>query len=113
MMEKSDLDCFAAARYIGWQEVAMIKTRHIQARMSQRGIRQELVELALQYGEADGDRCILGHRELTQLIEELQLLQAKAKRALDKGGVVVVENQGRLITAYNRDSFDRRRAYAS
>jgi hypothetical protein len=88
----------------------MAKTRHIGRRMSQRGIKQALVELTLQFGEDSDDKCILGRRGLQQLVDELRDLQRTAMQALDKGGVIVVQADGHLITTYNLDSYDRRRA---
>lgn len=90
----------------------MARTRHIGQRMSQRGIKQALIDLTLQFGEDAQDRCVLGRRGLQNLIEELRGLERTAMQALDKGGVIVVQANGALITAYTGDSFDRRRANA-
>lgn len=90
----------------------MARTRHIGRRMSQRGIKQALIDLTLQFGEDAQDRCVLGRRGLQNLIEELRGLERTAMQALDKGGVIVVQANGALITAYAGDSFDRRRANA-
>lgn len=38
------------------REMTMQMTNHIDARMNQRGIRKELVDLTLDIGEIDGDR---------------------------------------------------------
>ena len=85
----------------------MSKTRHIGKRMSQRGIRQVLVELTVQYGEDVDDRCVLGRKGLKLLLGELRELLRTIMQALDKGGVVVVQADGALITAYNVDSYSR------
>ncbi len=85
----------------------MARTRHIGRRMSQRGIKQALIDLTLQFGEDAHDKCVLGRRGLVQLIDELRDLQRTAMQALDKGGVIVVQADGVLITAYNVDSYDR------
>jgi hypothetical protein len=90
----------------------MARTRHIGRRMSQRGIKQALVDLALQFGEDTQDKCILGRQGLQCLIDEIEGLKRTAKQALDKGGVVVVQADGALITTYRVDSFSRGRAYA-
>lgn len=87
----------------------MARTRHIGQRMSQRGITQALVDLTLQFGEDAQDKCILGRQGLLQLIDQLRELQRTAMHALDKGGVIVVQADGALITAYNVNSFDRGR----
>ena len=76
--------------------------------MSQRGIRMILVDLALRFGQ---DRHVLGRQGLQLLLRELRDLERTAMRALDKGGLVVVEgDDGTLITTYNLDSYDRARA---
>jgi hypothetical protein len=89
----------------------MARTRHIGKRMSQRGIRMTLVNLAMQFGENVQDRHVLGRQGLRLLLGELRDLERTAMRALDKGGLVVVQgDDGTLITAYNLDSYDRARA---
>lgn len=76
-----------------------------------RCITQDLVDLALEHGTLNQDRHVLGRGNLERLLLfELQSLQRTVKRALDKGGVVVVEGGGQLITAYGADSYDRRQA---
>lgn len=89
----------------------MARTRHIGRRMSQRGIKQALINLTLQFGEDAQDKCVLGRRGLQQLIDELRDLERTAMQALDKGGVIVVQADGALITTYNVNSYDRRRAH--
>lgn len=88
----------------------MARTRHIGKRMSQRGIRQTLVDLALQFGEGTDDRCVLNRRGLEEMLRGVREIERTVMRAIDKGGVVVVQADGALITAYNLESFDRRRA---
>lgn len=75
-------------------------TLHMDIRMNQRGIAGELVELALAYGEWDGDKCRLDQRGLKRLISEIDKTRSAALRALDKGGLVVVESGDQLITTY-------------
>lgn len=91
----------------------MQPTTHIDTRMNQRGIRKELVNLALSLGEIEGDR----YKLTTQMIDsELDEINRKRKALLDarkKGGVVVVANDGALITAYRANSFDAKRARAN
>lgn len=85
----------------------MSRTRHFEARMSQRGITRDIVELVLEYGEVEQDKRVLGRRELVQLIDHLDDLKRTALRAMDKGGIVVVEAEGRLVTAYSKRTFNR------
>jgi hypothetical protein len=86
-------------------------TRHMQARMSQRGIPGELVDLVRQYGRADRDRLVLNRRDLRGLLGKVRDLERMAIKALDKRGVVV-EADGALATTYNADSFDPRGSHA-
>jgi len=79
--------------------------------MSQRGISLELVEFARQFGEPNLDKIVLDPKGLRQMIDVCRDFERKAKKALDKGGLVVVEAGGTLITTYRLDSFDRRKAY--
>lgn len=90
----------------------MGKTRHIQARMSQRGIRQELLDIALQYGEPVQDKVILGKKALQLLLDELQQIERFAMKAMDKGGIVVVVSGEQLITTYNLNTYSRSKAIA-
>jgi len=89
----------------------MARTRHMARRMSQRGIKQALIDLTLQFGEDAQDRRVLGRRGLQQLIDELRDLERTAMQALDKGGIVVVQADGGLITTYAVDSYNRRSAH--
>jgi hypothetical protein len=83
----------------------------MQARMSQRGITGELVDLARQFGRDDHDRLVLDRKGLRELLNNVRCLERVVLKALDKGGVVVVEAGGVLITTYNAQSFDAGRAY--
>jgi hypothetical protein len=83
----------------------------MQARMSQRGITGDLVNLVRRFGRDEDDRLVLGRKDLHGLLSEVRDLERVVLKALDKGGVVVVEADGALITTYNADSFDRRRAH--
>ena len=92
----------------------MHKTKHVKARMSQRAINKELIDLVLNYGnpEADG-KVVLNKKTLKALCAALDHLKKTALNALKKGGVVVVEEGEVLLTTYRLDSFDKRKSYAS
>jgi len=85
----------------------MAKTKHFGDRLQQRGIRVKTVELARQYGIPDGDKLILGRKQILIRLNELDQERKELIRAMDKGGVVVVERGGTLVTAYDFDSFNR------
>ena len=75
-------------------------TLHMDVRMNQRGITADLVSLALEHGEWHGDRCRLDRKGLKELIANIDQTRAAALRALDKGGLEVVEAEAQLITTY-------------
>ena len=77
------------------------KTRHFMARASQRAIRGDIVDLVLDYGNPEHDgKIVLNCKTLQSFCRQLEGLLKVAKRALSKGGVVVVEEGGALITTY-------------
>lgn len=84
----------------------MSRTRHFKARMSQRAIKKELVNLTLKFGDQNGDKVILNKSGGKKLLEELRNLEKITKALIDKGGVVVIESNGDLITTYRVDSFN-------
>jgi hypothetical protein len=85
----------------------MAKTKHYGARISQRGIREATVELAQQHGVPHGDKLLLGRKQIQLVLEALDRERKELIRAMDKGGVIVVECSGALITAYDFDSRNR------
>ena len=85
----------------------MAKTNHYGARVSQRGIREATVELAQQHGIPHGDKLVLGRKQIRTVLDALDRERKELIRAMDKGGVIVVECGGALVTAYDFDSFNR------
>lgn len=79
----------------------MHKTRHFHRRMSQRGVGSDMIELALAYGTMEQDKYILGRKETLEQLEQNRQEARLLKKVLDKGGVVVVAEDGALITTYN------------
>jgi hypothetical protein len=75
-------------------------TLHLDTRMNQRGIKRSLLDLALNHGEWDGDRCVLSSNAIKLMIRDIDSQRSLAMRALDKGGLVVVEAGGETITTY-------------
>jgi len=84
--------------------LVVAKTKHFCARISQRGIREATVRLAQQHGCPHGDKVILGRKQILSVLEILDRERKELIRAIDKGGVIVVESCGDLITAYDFDS---------
>ena len=89
----------------------MSKSRHMQARMSQRAISQKLVELTLEFGvERHDGKVVLSRKGLQILVRELKALEQTAQRALGKGGLIVVCDGDTLITTYSLNSYRRKGA---
>jgi RNA binding exosome subunit len=84
-------------------------THHAAQRMSQRAISRRLVEFALRHGRIEGNKHVLDRNESRKLIAALTEELRLAKRALDKGGVTVVEGDDTVITTYNLQSTPAKR----
>ncbi len=82
----------------------MEPTQHLGKRMAQRGISRSLVDLAMELGTPENDKVVLGKKELRERLEVLDSERRLLMKALDKGGVVVVEDNGKLITTYRCES---------
>ncbi len=79
----------------------MRKTKHIQARMTQRGIREELVQLAVQFGYEHHDgKVILNRKGAERLVQELERIKRTARKIMESGGLCVVAQGDALITTY-------------
>ena len=119
------------------KELEMTPTNHFNQRMNQRGNTKAMIELALLCGELSGDKCIANKKNTQKFIDstdrrikklntirqknsqlhgvylvDLELEELKEQRrialkVLDKGGITVVFDADRLITAYNTNSFKR------
>ena len=83
----------------------MQMTTHMDARMNQRGINKELINVALEYGEPKGDKTVLGRKECQQAMEQLRRELKVLERAMRKGGVTVVSDGENLITTYRTNGF--------
>jgi hypothetical protein len=79
----------------------MGKTRHIQARMTQRGIREELVHLTMKFGfEHHDGKVVLNRKGAQELIAELEKIKRAAQKVFETGGLVVVAQGEALVTTY-------------
>lgn len=79
----------------------MYQTKHIQQRMSQRGITKDLVNYVLCNGVLKQDKHVIGKKEALKQLEELEVQRKILTKIIDKGGVVVVADGNAMITAYN------------
>lgn len=82
----------------------MAKTRHIHQRMSQRGIRHDLLNVVAAFGTYQGDRQILNRKACSAAIKELNKLKDQLQSAEKRGGFVVVSEGETEITTYALDS---------
>ena len=85
----------------------MSKTRHIQQRMSQRGIKEEMLELVERFGVWQGDKCIVNRKACSTILKEIDTLRKKVIKLQEKGGLVLVHDNGMDITTYPLDSYRR------
>ncbi|AXQ95518.1 DUF4258 domain-containing protein [Cereibacter azotoformans] len=85
-------------------------THHMDVRMNQRGIRRQLVELAIECGEIDGDRYVLGRNQIDNELAELNRRRKLLMEAAQKGGVVVALEGDAAITTFWADSYSRSQA---
>ena len=54
-----------------------------------------------------GDKLILNKKATKRVIEEIDSIRKELLKIMDKGGVTVVIENERLITAYNTNSYKR------
>lgn len=85
----------------------MSQSKHFRKRMSQRGIRQTMVDLTLEYGLVDQDRYVLTKTSAQELKVMLEAQVRVLKKLIDKGGLVVVEADNTQITTYNYGSYKK------
>ena len=78
-------------------------TKHGIARMNQRGITKEMIDLTIEYGKWIRDKVILNSRDIKKLIKKVSLvIKSKLMHILDKGGLtVVLSDEFEVITVYN------------
>ena len=79
-------------------------TKHAKARMNQRGISKEMIDLTLEYGSYVKDKVILKSRDIQVLLKKVSLeVKTKLLKIMDKGGLVVVlSDDYAVITVYNK-----------
>jgi len=85
----------------------MSKTRHIQQRMSQRGINKAMVEMVVKFGKYQGDKVVFNRKGIDAVLAELEQLKKNALKAREKGGLVVVDVNGLMITTYALNTYKR------
>mgnify|MGYP000850560323 FL=1 len=82
-------------------------TAHFRRRMSQRGIKQAYVDLALEYGKEMGDKLILDKKDCKKILARLEHEAQALKQILSRGGYIIVKSDEALITVYRKNSYSR------
>ena len=77
--------------------------------MGQRAINQTMVDIVSEHGVLVGDKRILDSSNIDEILKSMEKMKKNLLKVRDKGGLVVVEENGVQITAYRVDSYDRRR----
>ncbi|MEW6525964.1 MAG: hypothetical protein AB1444_04760 [Spirochaetota bacterium] len=78
----------------------MTTTQHCVKQMNNRGITNTMVELVQVFGYQVGDRVIMDKKQIHELLVEINELRHQLLKMYEKGGVVVVEKDGHLITTF-------------
>lgn len=76
-------------------------SRHARIRMGQRGIPGRMIELARKHGRIEGDQWVLDIREAKAALDQVMVERAALLKVIDKGGLVVIEEDDTVVTAYN------------
>jgi len=84
----------------------MAKTRHLQQRMSQRGITTEILNMVERFGVCDGDKITLTKKNCQALSKLFADLKKTADKMAEKGGYTVVACGEAIITAYRLNSYN-------
>lgn len=85
----------------------MAKTRHINQRMNQRAISQQMLEIVKMFGVDEGDKTILNKKCIEEALIELSNLSKRMQKMKTRGGLVLVESGDFELTVYDLDSFNR------
>lgn len=111
MIKKSAFDflvrVYILDRTVDEREEGMTPSMHMEERMGQRGIGKQLVDLALEYGQPDGDRFVLSQRDIRAQMDACRQELKALERAYKKGGITVVATGETLITAFRTNSYKR------
>jgi hypothetical protein len=83
--------------------IEMSTTKHLAVRMSQRGIRKGLLELALDLGEDADDKIVLTRRRIDERMNELRHEMKLLQDAGRKGGITLVSAGGAIVTTYRTE----------
>lgn len=82
-------------------------TAHADARMNQRGITRNVMDMVIAHGDPHGDKIVLSRKRAGKLIQELKQALQDLQAIEKKGGVTAIMAGDTLITAYRTASYVR------
>ena len=91
----------------------MNKTRHIQQRMSQRGVTSEMLEMIERFGIVNGDKITLDRKDCQELSRFFALCKKVTDKMAEKGGYTLIASAEALITVYRLNSFNFSKAHCA
>lgn len=78
----------------------MTATQHCIKQMHNRGITHSMIQLVQMFGYQVGDRVMMDKKQIQELLAEVNELRHQLMKMYEKGGVTVVERDGRIITTF-------------
>lgn len=84
----------------------MHKTRHIQQRMSQRGITEAIINMVFDFGISDGDKITLDKKNCQLLSKLFEQMKRTTDNMAEKGCYTLVASGESLVTVYRLNSFN-------
>ena len=85
----------------------MSKTRHIQQRMSLSDIKQSMMHLIFDASHLANRDTVLDRKAINKALKILETIKKDAIKIREKGGLVVVDCEGTLVTSYALGSYRR------
>jgi len=76
--------------------------------MSQRAINSEMLTIVEKFGAWKGEKCILNRDACKGVLFELDRIRKSVIRMQEKGGVVLVQDDGMDITTYALESYKQK-----
>lgn len=67
----------------------MHKTKHLEKRMSQRGLTQKMVDLVHRYGKCAGDKVILNRKDANDKLKYFRAIKMTMLKAMNNGVIPV------------------------
>ncbi|CAM3227735.1 hypothetical protein [Vibrio rarus] len=86
----------------------MARTRHIQMRMSERAINDQMLDIVEKFGVDDGDKIILNKKAIDSALTSLKRISQNMQKMSQRGGLVLVKSGDLDITTYALGSFNKK-----